>query len=57
MATLRRIESDSLEAVLTEALKYPDWYVVGDVPEEKDGPPYVLLIRTAIDTPDDINES
>lgn len=53
MATLRRIESNSLDALLKEASKYPDWYLVGDVPKESDGPPYVLLMRTAIELGDD----
>ena len=45
MATLRRIESDSLQAVLHEAAKYPDWHLVGAAPKQEDGPPYVMLIR------------
>jgi hypothetical protein len=50
MATLRRLQSDSLPALIQEASeKYADWFLVGTVPEEKDGPPYVLLMRTALD--------
>lgn len=50
MATLRRLESESLPALLREAAKYPDWLLVGTVPTDVDGPPYVLLMRTAEET-------
>lgn len=49
MATLRRIEGNDLEAVLQEAVKNPDWYLVGDLPKQSDGPPYVLLMRDGCD--------
>lgn len=49
MARLRRIESESLDAVLNEASKYPDWFIVGKVPTINDGPPYVMMIREQLD--------
>lgn len=50
MGTLRRLQCDSLPALLQEASeKYADWFLVGKVPTEADGPPYVLLMRTALD--------
>lgn len=49
MATLRRLESNDLAALMQEAAKHSDWYLVGKLPTPADGPPYVMLMRDGYD--------